>query len=57
MSYVVKDSLQDMNFGQELRVSGNVPALGCNERDRAVRLVTTPADYPIWNTLNGKFIL
>ena len=43
-----------MPLGEEIRVCGNVPALGANDRDRAVRMVTTEADYPVWNTMDGK---
>jgi hypothetical protein len=43
-------------FGEDVRVSGNVPALGCNDPDRAVELVTSPADFPWWQTKSGMWM-
>jgi hypothetical protein len=40
-------------FGEDIRVSGNVPALGCNDPSRAVELVTSPGDFPWWQTKSG----
>ena len=43
-----------MRIGEEIRVSGNVPALGCNDPERAILLVTTPSEFPWWRTMEGK---
>ena len=40
-------------LGQEVRISGNVPALGCDSPDRAIPLVTSSADFPWWQTKEG----
>lgn len=43
-----------LRHGEEIRVSGNVPALGTNDIQRAIPLVTTPDEYPWWSTKDGK---
>ena len=45
-----------MSFGEEIRVSGPAPALGCGNPERAISLVTTPADYPWWTTKDSIFL-
>lgn len=45
-----------LRLGEEVRVSGNVPALGCNDPLQAVRLVTTGSDYPLWNTREAVYL-
>lgn len=42
-----------MRFGEEIRVSGNVPALGCDDPSRSVPLVTSPTELPWWHTPKG----
>lgn len=42
--------------GEEIRVIGNVPALGCNDRSRSIPLVCSPATYPWWTTKEGIFL-
>eukprot|EP00601_Ochromonadales_sp_CCMP2298_P017181 CAMPEP_0173233894 /NCGR_PEP_ID=MMETSP1142-20121109/9889_1 /TAXON_ID=483371 /ORGANISM="non described non described, Strain CCMP2298" /LENGTH=1021 /DNA_ID=CAMNT_0014163805 /DNA_START=97 /DNA_END=3159 /DNA_ORIENTATION=- len=46
----------DIRIGEEVRVSGSVPALGCDDADRAIPMVTTPADFPWWRTKEGIFL-
>eukprot|EP00600_Ochromonadales_sp_CCMP1393_P004943 CAMPEP_0174970528 /NCGR_PEP_ID=MMETSP0004_2-20121128/9438_1 /TAXON_ID=420556 /ORGANISM="Ochromonas sp., Strain CCMP1393" /LENGTH=1105 /DNA_ID=CAMNT_0016220279 /DNA_START=122 /DNA_END=3439 /DNA_ORIENTATION=- len=46
----------DVRLGEELRVCGSVPALGCDNPDRAVPMVTTPTHFPWWRTKEGVFI-
>ena len=43
----------ETRLGEEIRVSGNVPALGCDIPERAVALVTSSADFPIWASKEG----
>eukprot|EP01036_Dinobryon_divergens_P042753 gene42753-56831_t len=45
-----------VRMGEEVRVSGNVPALGCNTPERAVSLVTSQADYPCWSCKEAIFL-
>ena len=42
-----------LRHGEEIRLSGNVPALGCDDIDRAIILYTTTEDYPWWSTEEG----
>lgn len=42
-----------MRYGEDIRVSGNVPSLGCDDVSRAVQLVTSPTDFPWWTTTTG----
>jgi hypothetical protein len=43
-----------LGHGEEIRISGNAPVLGCDDIDRAVALYTTSEDYPWWSTEDGK---
>ncbi len=43
-----------LKFGEEVRLSGNVPSLGCNNPDRAIPMYTTPSMFPIWSTKEGN---
>lgn len=43
-----------VGFGEEVRVSGNVPALGCDDPVRSIPLVCSPAIYPWWTTKEGN---
>lgn len=43
-----------LGFGEEVRLSGNVPALGNSDPNRAIPLYTTQYDYPKWTTKAGK---
>lgn len=43
-------------FGEEIRISGNLPALGCDDINRAVPLVTSPTTYPMWTMREGIFV-
>jgi len=43
-------------FGEEIRLSGNVPALGCDIADRAIPMVTSPSNYPWWTTKQGSYL-
>jgi trehalose 6-phosphate synthase/phosphatase len=45
-----------LSFGEDVRVSGNVPALGCNDESRAVRLYTTSHEYPVWTTKTSLYL-
>ena len=45
----------ELRIGEELRVSGNVPALGANDINRAVPLCTSPTEYPWWHTKKGAY--
>lgn len=45
-----------LQFGEEVRVCGNVPNLGCGDPSRAVPLYTTPRDYPTWSSRDGKSV-
>jgi hypothetical protein len=42
-----------VQFGEEIRVSGNVPALGCDNPDRAIPMFTSPSEFPWWHTKEG----
>jgi hypothetical protein len=44
----------DLNHGEEIFLSGNVPGLGCDDIARAIPLVTTPTEFPWWRTKEGK---
>eukprot|EP00607_Mallomonas_marina_P007269 CAMPEP_0182418418 /NCGR_PEP_ID=MMETSP1167-20130531/2856_1 /TAXON_ID=2988 /ORGANISM="Mallomonas Sp, Strain CCMP3275" /LENGTH=1137 /DNA_ID=CAMNT_0024592623 /DNA_START=42 /DNA_END=3455 /DNA_ORIENTATION=+ len=46
----------NVRFGEEVRVSGNVPALGCYSPERTIPLVTSKADYPCWSTKSALFL-
>jgi hypothetical protein len=43
-----------LQFGEEIRLSGNVPALGCNTPDRGIALVTSSSEFPWWQTKEGN---
>ena len=43
-----------VGFGEEIRLSGNVPALGNNDPSRSIRMYSTKNDYPIWTTKSGN---
>ena len=45
----------DLHRGEEVRVSGNVPALGCNKPERAVPLYTSKANSSLWETRSCKY--
>ena len=46
-----------MNFGEEIYVCGNVPALGCDTISRAIPLVTSTDDFPWWQTKEGMILI
>lgn len=46
-----------VGHGEEVRICGNVPALGCNNPIRSIPLITTSSDYPIWYTKEGISII
>jgi len=46
----------DVRIGEEIRLSGNAPVLGCDDPARAVPLVTSPGDFPWWHTKEGLFL-
>jgi hypothetical protein len=37
-----------------VKMSGNIPSLGCNDLNRAVVLVTTSKDFPWWWNKEGS---
>mmetsp|Transcript_105 Transcript_105/g.189 ORF Transcript_105/g.189 Transcript_105/m.189 type:complete len:1079 (+) Transcript_105:193-3429(+) len=43
-------------FGEEIRLSGNLPSLGCDDIDRAVPLVTSPTEFPWWYNKEAIFV-
>ena len=43
-----------LGFGEDIRLSGNVPALGNNDPARCIRLFSTKNDFPIWTTKSGN---
>lgn len=45
-----------LRHGEEVRISGNIPALGCNNPQRALSLTTSPSEYPWWYTSEGLFL-
>lgn len=45
----------DLRAGEELRVSGNIPALGCGNISRAVPMYTSRDMYPLFQTSKGKW--
>jgi hypothetical protein len=46
-----------IKHGEEIRISGNVPALGCNDVERALPLYTTPNDFPWWSMNEGIYLI
>eukprot|EP00981_Chlorochromonas_danica_P005361 scaffold1084_cov250-Ochromonas_danica.AAC.12 len=40
----------DLDFGEEVYISGNVPGLGSGDLNRAVQLVTSSSTFPWWST-------
>lgn len=42
-----------LRYGEEIRLSGNVPALGSYNIQRAIPLYTSPTDFPYWHTKEG----
>eukprot|EP01032_Pedospumella_encystans_P014145 gene14145-16269_t len=46
----------DVRIGEEIRLSGSVPALGCDDPNRSIPMVTTPSDFPWWRTKEGIFL-
>jgi hypothetical protein len=44
-----------LRHGEDIRLIGNIPSLGCNDINRAIVLVTTPRDYPWWWNLEGNY--
>jgi hypothetical protein len=44
----------EIGFGEEVRLIGNVPALGCDDVARSIPLICSPATYPWWTTKEGK---
>ena len=44
----------EIGFGEEVRLIGNVPALGCDDIARSIPLICSPATYPWWTTKEGK---
>jgi trehalose 6-phosphate synthase/phosphatase len=45
-----------LRHGEDVRISGNVPALGCNNPARSLPLTTSPSEYPWWYTNEGLFL-
>jgi hypothetical protein len=43
-------------MGEEIRISGDVQALGYGDRERAVPMFTSPNDYPWWRTKEALFL-
>jgi hypothetical protein len=46
-----------VRFGEEIRLSGNHPSLGCDNVDRAIPLVTSPKEFPWWWNKEGTIII
>lgn len=46
----------EVRIGEEIRVSGNAPVLGCNDPNRAIPMFTTPHDFPWWRSKEGNQI-
>ena len=46
----------DLRIGEEVRVSGTAPALGCDKPERAIQMITTPSTYPLWTTREPIFL-
>lgn len=46
----------ELRVGEEVRVGGNVPALGCNDPQRAVRLYSSATTFPIWTSRESVFV-
>ena len=44
----------EIGFGEEVRLIGNVPALGCDDLARSIPLICSPATYPWWTTKEGN---
>lgn len=45
-----------LRIGEEVRVSGNVPALGCNDPYRSIPLFTSSATFPMWTSREPIFL-
>jgi len=45
-----------VRYGEEIRLLGNCPALGCDDIQRAVVLVTSPTEYPLWSNKEAIFV-
>lgn len=43
-------------MGEDVRVSGSCPSLGCEDPNRAVPLYTTPQKYPMWSNTESIFV-
>jgi hypothetical protein len=43
-----------LRHGEDIRLVGNIPSLGCDNLNRAIVLVTTPQDFPWWWNKDGK---
>lgn len=44
-----------IDVGEEIRLSGNVPAFGCDDPAQSLPLVTSPTLYPTWKTKTGNY--
>lgn len=45
-----------LRMGEEVRVSGNVPALGCNDPARAIPLFSSNSNFPYWSLREPIFL-
>jgi hypothetical protein len=45
-----------LSFGEEVRVVGNITALGLNNPRNAIPLVTSSDKFPMWGTQNGLLL-
>ena len=43
----------EIRIGEEVRVSGDAPALGCGDPNLAVPMFTSPHEYPWWRAKEG----
>lgn len=46
----------EIGYGEEVRLIGNVPALGCDDIARSIPLICSPATYPWWTTKEGQLL-
>jgi trehalose 6-phosphate synthase/phosphatase len=42
--------------GEDMRVCGNVPALGSNDPNRSIKLFTSSSNYPYWHSKEPIFV-
>ena len=53
VNYYFSQVYAKVRIGEEVRLSGNVPALGLGNPEKAIPLVTSPTSFPWWVTKEG----